>query len=196
MKLNADTLSALTIPVDATDYLRIIHADHRATPTGMGYGKTRFASPDDSFKLLYAARDLKTAIAETIVRDRFEGRKKRLLMEEELDERAIASLVCTANLDLLDLRGEGASRLGVSTDVVRGKSQRPGRAFSAKLYRESTLDGILYASRITNDDCLAIYDRAVGKLDPNCPVANLVALADLVPALDALDVTVIARKMR
>ena len=196
MKLNADTLSALTVPVDASGYLRIIEKARRSTPTGMGYGKTRFASPDDSFKLLYAARDLKTAIAETIVRDRFEGRNKRRLMEEELDERAIASLVGTATLDLLDLRKDGASRLGVSTDVARGKSQRPGRAFSAKLYRETILDGILYASRITNDDCLAIYDRAVGKLDPNCPVADLVALANLIPALDELDVTVIARKMR
>jgi len=196
MKLNADTLSALTVPVDASGYLRIVEKAHRATPTGMGHAKTRFASPDDSFKLLYAARDLKTAIAETIVRDRFEGRNKRRLMEEELDERAIASLVGTATLDLLDLRKDGASRLGVSTDVARGKSQRPGRAFSAKLYRETILDGILYASRITNDDCLAIYDRAVGKLDPNCPVADLVALANLIPALDELDVTVIARKMR
>ena len=196
MKLNADTLSALTLPVDATGYLRIIPDEHRATPTGMGFGRTRFASPDDSFKLLYAARDLKTAVAETIVRDRFERRKKRVLMEEEFDQRAVASLVSTATLDLLDLRGDGTNRLNVSTDVARGKSQRPGRAFSARLYRETSLDGIVYASRITNDDCLAIYDRAVGKLDPNCPVVDLVALTDLVPALDDLDVTVIARASR
>ncbi|WP_166038534.1 RES family NAD+ phosphorylase [Sphingosinicella sp. YJ22] len=196
MKLNADTLSALTLPFDATGYLRIIWDDYRATPTGMGDGKTRFASPDDSFKLLYAARDLATAIAETIVRDRFERRRKRQLMEEELDQRAIASLVCTTKLRLLDLRGSGTNRLGVSTDVVRGKSQRPGRSFSARLYRESSLDGIIYASRITNDDCVAVYDRAAAKLDPNCPVADLCALADLVPALDALDVEVIARAGR
>ncbi|MER9445746.1 RES family NAD+ phosphorylase [Mesorhizobium sp. M0340] len=40
----------------------------------MGFGQSRFASPDRSFMVLYVARDLATAIAETIVRDRFEGK--------------------------------------------------------------------------------------------------------------------------
>ncbi|WID99969.1 RES domain-containing protein (plasmid) [Bosea vestrisii] len=39
----------------------------------MGFGQTRFSSPDRAFRLVYIARDLATAIAETIVRDRFEG---------------------------------------------------------------------------------------------------------------------------
>ena len=45
----------------------------RNTPLGMGFGKTRFASPVDSFTLVYIAQDLATSIAEAIVRDRFEG---------------------------------------------------------------------------------------------------------------------------
>jgi hypothetical protein len=167
MKLAAATVSALTVPVDATGYLRIIWKTHRSSPMGMGYGKTRFASPDDRFKLLYAARDLTTALAETIVRDRFDRRKTRSILEDELHERAIASLVSTAPLNLLDLRTTGATRLGISTNVPRGKAQGPGRRFSASLHEQTDLDGILYRSRITNDECIAVYDRAASKLDPS-----------------------------
>ncbi|WP_404943692.1 RES family NAD+ phosphorylase [Rhizobium ruizarguesonis] len=43
----------------------------------MGFGKTRFSSPRDKFRLLYLAQDPATAIAETIVRDRFQGKAER-----------------------------------------------------------------------------------------------------------------------
>jgi hypothetical protein len=48
----------------------------------MGFGKTRFASPIDAFKLMYLAKELPTSIAEAIVRDRFEGRVVRELTGE------------------------------------------------------------------------------------------------------------------
>jgi hypothetical protein len=187
-------LAELTVAIDVTGYLRILWQDHRKTPTGMGFGKTRFASPSEAFKLLYVAQDLPTALAETVIRDRFQARKKRELFEEEFDTRAIASMVCTAPLKLLDLRTSGASRLGVPTNAVRGKIQLSGRRFSQKLYDATDLDGIVYMSRITNAECVAVYDRAVPfKLDPDCPVEDLVRLAKLTPALRSLNVTLIKR---
>src|SRR3546814_9205968 len=62
-----------------------------------------------------------------------------------------------------------------------------GRRFSQELYDDTDFDGIIYMSRITNAECVAVYDRAVtATLDPACPVVELLRLADLVPALMSL----------
>jgi len=69
----------------------------------MGYGKTRFASPADSFKLLYTAADLATAIAETIVRDRFEraaGRTLNITGAKAQKESRVFSQVLYVTTDL------------------------------------------------------------------------------------------------
>jgi len=187
-------LRELTVGIDVAGYLRIMDTAHRKTPTGMGFGKTRFASPADAFKLLYVAQDLPTALAEAIIRDRYQGRVKRELLEEDLDESVIASIVSLAPLKLLDLRTSGASRLGLPTNAVRGRAQQSGRRFSQLLYDTTDFDGIVYMSRITNAECVAIYDRAVGSnLDPACPVVDLVRLADLEPALRSLNVSLVRK---
>lgn len=192
MTLDKAILRELAVSIDVTGYLRIMEAAHRATPIGMGYGKTRFASPTDSFKLLYVAQDLPTALAESVIRDRFQGRQQRELLEEDVEQLVTASTVSLAPLKLLDLRTSGASRLGVPTNAVRGRAQHSGRRFSAELYDATDVDGIVYMSRITNAECVAIYDRAVGaKLDPTCPVVDLVRLVELAPALRSLNVSLI-----
>lgn len=44
-------------------------------------------------------------------------------------------------------------------------------------------------SRITNAECIAVYDRAVtAKLDPTCPVTDLIKLADLESAFRSLSI--------
>ncbi|WP_438830627.1 RES family NAD+ phosphorylase [Edaphosphingomonas haloaromaticamans] len=168
-----------------------MEARHRATPTGMGYGKTRFSSPTDHFTVLYTAQDLSTALAEKIIRDRFQGKTARVLLEADLDELAVAKLAALRPLKLLDLRTSGASRLGVPTDAVRGRAQQAGRRFSQHLYDATDFDGIVYMSRITNAECIAIYDRAISKLDPTCLVVDLLRIAGLVAALNSLNVSVI-----
>ncbi len=45
-----------------------------------------------AFRLVYIARDVATAIAETIVRDRFEGATKRILDQTEIEEWAVAEV--------------------------------------------------------------------------------------------------------
>jgi hypothetical protein len=190
--LDKAILTELAVSIDVTGYLRIIGATHRATPTGMGYGKTRFASPTDSFKLLYVAQDLQTSLAEAIIRDRYQGKQKRELLEEDIGHSIIASMMSLAPLKLLDLRTSGASRLGVPTNAVRGRAQQSGRRFSQQLYDGTDFDGIVYMSRITNAECVAVYDRAANsKLDPACPVVDLIRLAGLEPALRSLSVSLI-----
>jgi RES domain-containing protein len=56
-------------------YVRVTPMAHAATPLGAGFKVTRFASPTKTFKVIYLAQDLTTAIAETLVRDRFQGCK-------------------------------------------------------------------------------------------------------------------------
>src|SRR5437899_12307253 len=123
MSLDPTILKRLSVSVIVSNYVRIIARAHAATPLGMGSGRSRFSSPKDRFHLLYLAQDPITAFAETIARDRFEKSGERLLLKEELDRYSITAVRNPRPLFLLDLRNEGASLLGVSTDAVRSKAQ-------------------------------------------------------------------------
>lgn len=192
MTLDPAILQRLAVRVDVTDYVRIIARVHAANPLGMGPGRSRFSSPRDRFRLLYLAQDPMTAVAETIVRDRFERKAERLLLDEELDRYSIALVRNPQPLFLLDLRYEGANLLGVSTDAVRARAQAGGRRLSQLVYDETSLDGIVYMSRITNRECVAVYDRAVtSRLEANSPALDLPRLARLSAILDALHITLI-----
>lgn len=196
MKLDEAILGELTVRLDPSGYLRIIPRAHQATPIGMGHGDSRFSSPSESFKILYAAQDLPTALAERVIRDRFQGRQKRTLVPDELENFAVAVISARTPLRLVDLRTSGTSRLGIPTDAVRGRAQQAGRKFSQMLHDSTDLDGIVYMSRITNAECVAVYDRAVmSKFDADCSVANLVRLTDLESALRSLNITVVAPRI-
>lgn len=192
MKLDHAILQKLAVRLRVDDYVRILPRAHAATPLGMGFGKTRFSSPRDTFKLLYLAQDVTTAVAEAIVRDRFEGTSQRVLLREELDRYSITSVRNRRPLLLLDLRHEGANLLGISTDAVRAKAQIAGRRFSQKLYEQTEFDGIVYMSRITNKQCLAIYDRAVETgLEADSPAINLSHLGSLATVINDLHIVVL-----
>jgi hypothetical protein len=137
---------------------------------------------------------LPTALAEAVVRDRYQGKQRRDLLEEDIEHSVVASMAPLGPLKLLDLRTSGASRLGVPTNAVRGRAQQSGRRFSQMLYDRTDFDGIVYMSRITNAECAAIYDRAANaKLDPVCPVVDLVRLAELERALRSLNIRLLKR---
>lgn len=192
--LDKAILQRLAVREDVTDFVRIIGRQHADTPLGMGFGRTCFSSPRDRFRLLYLAQDPATAVAETIIRDRFERQAARELLREEFDRYSIATIRNPAPLLLLDLRHEGANLLGVSTDAVRAKAQASGRRFSQQLYDRTNFDGIVYMSRITNKQCVAVYDRAVTpKLEADSPAPELPQLATLHTILQTLHITVIAR---
>jgi len=193
MTLDPAVLARLSARIEVTNYVRIISRVHAATPLGMGPGRSRFSSPRNKFHLLYLAQDPSTAFAETIVRDRFEDKAERLLLEEELDRYSIVAVRNPGPLFLLDLRNEGASLLGVSTDAVRAKAQAAGRRLSQSLYDQTAFDGIVYMSRITNRQCVAVYDRAVMPgLEADSPALDLPRLASLRVILESLHVTVVA----
>lgn len=191
MALNLATVGRFTRNLTPKHYLRVTELAYRTTPLGMGFGKSRFASPNDSFKLLYIGQDLATAIAEAIIRDRFEGRTAREVAEAEITKWGATEVNANAPLRLLDLRGDGCFQLNVSTDIVGAKGQDEARTFSQSVYDETDLDGIIYHSRLRKrKNCIAVYDRAVPKLTGSA-IEDLLALAWLVPSLKTLRVKVI-----
>jgi RES domain len=148
-------------------------------------------SPTGSFKLLYIAQDLDTGIAETIIRDRFQGRARRVITEDEAKTWGVTEISARSPLILIDLRTTGPHRLGVSTNAVRSKAQLQGRMLSQAIYESTDADGIIYMSRLTNTTCIAVYDRAVATKLTATPIVEIVTLAEFVAALQRLNVQLI-----
>jgi hypothetical protein len=193
MKLDPAIIASLTREFEPNAYLRTTPIAHRATPLGMGFGKTRFASPSDAFKLVYIAKDLPTSLAEAIIRDRFESITTREMAASDFADWGVCEVSAVVPLRLLDLRGNGCFHLGISTDIAGGKAQDEARAFSQVLHDTTDLDGILYRSRLRKrHDCAAVYDRAVTLKLSAGTVVELETLAALVPALRSLRVKLIA----
>lgn len=190
MAFDEKTLASLTRRFEPSAYLRCTPFANRATPLGMGYGKTRFASPMDRFKLLYIARDLPTSIAEAIVRDRFEGIMPREMMISDFIGWGVCEVDAIEPLRVVDLRRDGCFKLGVSTDIVGAKVQDAARAFSQSLHDTTDLDGILYYSRLRRRECVAVYNRAASALRAS-EVVELESLANLLSALKALKIGLI-----
>lgn len=192
MNLDPRAIASLVRPFQPERYLRATPWAFRATPLGMGFGKTRFASPTDTFKLLYIGQDLATCMAEAIVRDRFEGSTTRELTRGEVSDWGVCEVTATAPLRVLDLRGNGCFHLGISTDIVGGKAQDEARKFSQTLYHATNVDGVLYKSRLLKrQNCIALYDRAVSSKLKAGAVVEMETLAQLIPSLQRLKISLI-----
>lgn len=190
MKLDPNVVRELALRFEPNAYLRVMPQAHAATPLGMGFGLSRFAPPDKSFKLIYIAQDLATAIAETVIRDRFEGEIERVLDLTEVEGWAVSEVSAAEPLTVIDLRTTGLLKLGVSTDAARAKDQAAGRRLSKALYDNFKVDGVLYASRLTAASCVAVYDRAVKPKLRSTAAENLLRHAGLIHALKSLNVSV------
>lgn len=189
MKLDPEIVRELSIRFQPRNYLRVMPKVHSGKPLGMSYGQTRFASPDRSFQLVYLAQDLMTGVAEAIVRDRFEDQTDRTLHASEVSDWAASTITVRSPLIVVDLRTTGLLKLGVTTDASRAKAQETGRLLSQELYKRFAVDGILYLSRLTAAECIAVYDRAVATKLAASKAVDIVRLRALIPALTALGVT-------
>ena len=191
MILDPKVLADLAVAITPKAYVRVTPMGHAATPLGAGFGVTRFASPTKAFKVIYVAQDLTTAIAETLVRDRFQGRALRKLLDVEAALWGMTEVNAGAPLMLIDLRTTGLVRLGVSTEAARGKAQGQGRKLSQAIYDQTDAQGLIYNSRLTGGACICIYARALAGLVAT-PVIEVTLLAGFVDALRDLNVTLIA----
>lgn len=196
MLIDPHDLAAATVEFEAVDFQRVFWSAHMDDPLGTGTSAARFSSADGSFRTLYAAATLDAAIAETIIRDRFEGGGGRSLFASEIESRCVAQIQAVTPLRLVDLRTDGCFQLGISTDIVGAKGTASGWAQSRELaghvHSEPTMDGILYKSRLTDVECIAVFDRAVGTKLAASSVMMLAAAPLLPEALDRLRTRIIA----
>ena len=192
MILDQAILADLAVAITPKAYVRVTPMSHAATPLGAGFGVTRFASPTKTFKVIYFARDLTTGVAETLVRDRFQGRARRKLLDAEAALWGSTEVNAGAPLTLIDLRTTGLVRLGVSTEAARGKAQGQGRKLSQAIHDQTDAQGLIYNSRLTGGDCICVYDRALPGGLVATPVVEVTLLAGFVDALRELNVTLIA----
>ncbi len=192
MILDRGILADLAVAITPKSYVRVTPMAHATTPLGAGFGVTRFASPTKTFKVIYIAQDLTTGVAETLVRDRFQGRARRKLLDVEAALWGVTEVRGSAPLMLIDLRTTGLVRLGVSTEAARGKAQGQGRKLSQAIYDQTNTHGLIYISRLTGRTCICVYDRALPGGLVATPVVEVRLLAGFVDALRELNVTLIA----
>ena len=102
------------------------------------------------------------------MRDRFTRRRNREVGLKEITGRVWTRISgrSEAELTLLDLRGDGCTRIGAPSDAVHARNHAAGRAFAKAIHAEhADIEGLVYASRLTGEDVYAVFDRGVGKLD-------------------------------
>ncbi|WP_439571507.1 RES family NAD+ phosphorylase [Sphingomonas sp.] len=146
---------------------------HRAFPEPLGFGKapSRFSDPrrrkpENRFGVLYLGSSLKVCFVETILRDHRDGVVGDVpIAETEMTDRLYSGIAVTNPLRLIDLRGDSPLRMGIPSDVVRGRTQQLARRWSLAIHQHPEgVDGIIYPSRLNGEENLAIYDRAIAKL--------------------------------
>ncbi|MCY3872706.1 MAG: RES family NAD+ phosphorylase [Rhodobacteraceae bacterium] len=146
---------------------RIMVHRHRSDSLGTSPADSRFCTRNGGFTVLYAAPEFATAFVETVIRDRFMGRQSCEVAVKEITTRVWARISMQAGmaLTLLDLRGDGCTRIGAPTDTVNARNHAAGRAYAKIIHAShADIDGIVYASRLTGADVSAVFDRSAGKL--------------------------------
>ena len=165
-----DRIESVLLKARFPDSYRIMPGHYRTSPLGTAPADSRFCSRDAGYTVLYAAPDFATAFIETVVRDRFTRQRQREVTLREVTERVWARISTRpgAMLNLLDLRADGCTRIGVPTDVVHARNHAAGRALARTIHAtHDDVDGLLYESRLTGEDVYAVFDRGIVKLD--CP---------------------------
>jgi hypothetical protein len=165
-------------------------------PDPLGFGKTpsRFSDSrkriaSNRFGVVYLGSTFTVCFVEAVLRDQRNGVGGSLLMDEaELHELLYAEIDVIAPLSLVDLRKNARLRMGIPSDVAGGAKQTLARKWSVAINRHSSApDGIIFPSRLNGETNLAIYDRAVPKLQ----FANkrkLISVPDLVSVLDVFKI--------
>lgn len=114
------------------------------------------------FRALYAARDLATAFAETILRDEAVNRPgEHPVAMAEIDAWSVVELKTVA-VSLVDLTGDAPLRARVASDAVRARAHHEGRRLGAEIHADPRgFDGALYPSRLTTGENIVVFERAI-----------------------------------
>ncbi len=141
-----DRIEAVLRKASLPDCYRIVPASFLASPLGTVPADSRFCSRDAGYAVLYATPDFATAFVETVVRDRFTRSRLRDVALKEITGRGWAQISSrrAVVLTLLDLRGDGCTRIGAPTDAIHARNHAAGRAFATSIHGGHTdVDGLL-----------------------------------------------------
>jgi hypothetical protein len=154
-----------TIP--AGEIWRRMYETRFPDPLGWGPGLSRFSDPTGAaFGVVYLASTAKAAFVETILRDAADGRGDDFVIDiVEIQRRSLATLRVKTPLRLVDLTQDARLVMGIPSDVTGAADHTLARAWSAGFHaHEDQPDGVYYASRLNDQPCIALYDRALPKL--------------------------------
>ena len=154
--------------IEVANWIRIFGKEF-PDPLGTSNRLSRFCNPKYNSSVLYVARSLQTAFVETMVRDKHDGLTLMTIPERILSKKRIAEVSSTVPLRVVNLTGTNMISQGLPSDMVGSADQTIGQDFAASMYNlKPEIDGILYPSRLVHDEvCLAVYDRAIYKLNVN-----------------------------
>lgn len=186
---NADRIRRRLSLFTIDTLFRLIHERHAGTPLGVAVAPSRFSDPKGKYAVLYAAGTVPCALWEGLVRNRLARRQRREIPKQEVKETRVVSLTASEPLALVDLRDDGPVRIGAPTAVAHDSNHAAGRALSAAthgLVPES--DGFLFQSRFTGHNCLALFDRAIVKLEA-LDVEPLMLRPEFADALTEYEIT-------
>lgn len=180
--------------VGAGEIWRRMYESRFPDPLGWGPGLSRFSDPTgEGFGVVYLGASAKVAFVESLLRDAADGRGADCVLQlSELETRTLASIRVRQPLRLVDLTGDGGLRMGVPSDVVGSSDQALARQWSAAFHAHPDRpDGVYYPSRLNEERCIALYDRALGKLEV-VETPRLIACEDeLAGILDDLEIALV-----
>lgn len=120
----------------------------------------RFNAPDGSYGVLYAAKEIAGAFAETFLR-----RPGRLIIDADfLRRKAYVRVELRSHLRMIMFAGPGLAVLGATAEVSHsGLPYDAPQAWSKALFQHpAQADGIAYRARHDDDElCYALFDRSL-----------------------------------
>lgn len=162
-------------------------------PNSLGWSPAlnRFSDPTGhAFGVVYLGSSAKVAFVETLLRDAADGRGGHCLLQmAEIERRSLARIRVRNPLRLVDLTGDGGLRMGVPSDVIGASDQTLARQWSAGFHAHPDQpDGIYYPSRLNEERCIVLYDRALGKVEVTATPRLIDCGVELAAILDELEI--------
>lgn len=141
---------------------------HHSDGLGMGWGASRFVPPptmppgDRDFRALYAARDLDTAFAETVLRDSAVGNFDRFPIPLAVLAAWDVIEIEAVDLRLADLRNRQALAARVPTDALHALDHGEGQKLGREIHADPRgFAGLIFQSRLTGAENIMVFDRSV-----------------------------------
>lgn len=142
----------------------IVHRFHAAGYDPIYFDKGlggRLNAPDGSYGVLYVAKSIKGAFAETFLRE--PGRT--IIPPDLLAKKGYAQLRIDKTLRLIKLTGTGLARVGATAEVVHGGLPYDVPQTWSKALRDHSVnaEGIAYYARHDDEElCYALFDHSAG----------------------------------